>query len=226
MVITAECVEGSVGHCANTPTYVEPDVCGPWPGYVQVSYDKCCEFAGSTNCNDFTAPPTPSPTAAAAGTNLVQNPSFDDGTTGWSRRGGGVTIALDATEKHSGSQSLLVTNRNSRWKGMQKNMLGDLVAGSTYKIACWAKLNGEGSGAGFALGFQIKDDNGTRYPQVRGTISSEDWTKVEGEVTIAVTGTLTKLRLYTGGLDSGVEYWVDDFSVVSVSPETMFSEIA
>merc|ERR1711966_608702 len=102
----------------------------------------------------------------------------------------------------------------------------EIQDGRECKKTCWAKLNGEGSGAGFALGFQIKDDNGTRYPQVRGTISSEDWTKVEGEVTIAVTGTLTKLRLYTGGLDSGVEYWVDDFSVVSVSPETMFSEIA
>lgn len=246
MVITAECAEGSVGYCANTPTDVELDVCAPWPGYVQVSYDKCCDFAEPTNCNDFTAAPSHSPTTTApptttaspvtaaptnsptvaptyGGTNLVANSNFEDGTTRWRRNGGGVIYAVDDTEKHSGSQSLLVTNRDRGHKGVYQDMMGDLVAGTTYKIACWAKVKGEGSGAGFILGMKINRDY--RNFRARATINSEDWTKVEGVVTIDDI-TLTALHLWTGGLAAGVEYWVDDFFVVSVSSESMFSEIA
>ena len=218
--ITADCEEGSVGHCANIPTYVEPEVCAP--GFVQVSYDKCCESIGSVNCQDFTAPPTKSPTAAptfGSESNLVTNPGFEDETNGWSARGN-ANIEVDDTEKHSGFQSVLVTDRSATWKGITQNM-PHLLANSKYRVSCWTKLKGEVSSQRLSLGFQIEDDGGTHYNNVYGTINNETWTKVEGDITVDVAGALSEVWMYASGLDAGVEYWVDDFVVIErIAPPT------
>jgi len=217
--ISADCVEGSVsGHCANTPTYVEPEVCPS--GFIQVSYDKCCVSFGSKNCYDLTAPPTRSPTASpsfGSGSNVVFNPSFegDNGLANWYANSG--TVVIDDTEKHSGSQSALCKDRTASWMGVQQNMNGRLEANKTYSLSCWAKLKGNVADKIFRLSLRINDDNGPHYRQVSNTINNNSWTLVKGDITVDVTGTLAAVYMYAEGPEGGVEYWVDDFSAVLVS---------
>lgn len=214
--ISANCAEGSIsGHCANTPTYVEPELCPS--GYVQVSYDKCCVSPGSTDCYDPTPPPTTPPTPAptfGASSNLVLNPGFEDASNGlvnWYANSG--TVQVDSTEKYSGAQSVLCKDRTSTWMGVQQTMTGRIEANKRYRLSCWAKLRTSGS-ATLKLSMRIEDDNGPHWRNVNRSINNNSWTLVEGEIFVDVTGALTNLYLYAEGPAAGVEYWVDDFSVV------------
>jgi len=216
--ITADCVESSVsGHCAVTPTYVEPEVCPT--GYIQVSYDKCCTSAASTDCYDMTAPPTKSPTASptfGSNSNLVLNPGFENDSNGlanWYANSG--TAEINTAEKHSGDRSVLCKDRTATWMGVQQSMIGRLQADTRYHVSCWAKLRNAGS-ATLMLSLRIDDDNGPHWRSVSGNINNISWTKVEGEIFVGVTGTLTNIYMYAEGPATGVEYWVDDFSAVSV----------
>jgi len=216
--ITADCVESSVsGHCAVTPTYVEPEVCPT--GYIQVSYDKCCTSAASTDCYDMTAPPTKSPTASptfGSNSNLVLNPGFENANNGlehWYANSG--TAEIITAEKHSGDRSVLCKDRTATWMGVQQSMIGRLQANTRYRVSCWAKLKNSGS-ATLRLSLRIEDDNGPHWRNVSGNINNNSWKKVEGEIFVDVTGTLTNIYMYAEGPATGVEYWVDDFSAVLV----------
>lgn len=91
-----------------------------------------------------------------------------------------------------------------------------LDPGVTYRVSCWAMLKNSASDS-FKLTLKIEEDgNDTRYPGASGTIENSGWTKVEKDITVSVTGTLTSLDLYAEGPPAGVEYWVDDVSIVPV----------
>merc|ERR1712087_746764 len=102
---------------------------------------------------------------------------------------------------HSGSQSVLVTDRSTTWKGIKQNM-PDLIVNSKYGVSCWAKLKGEVSSQSLRLGFEIKDSAGKHWNNVYGTINNEEWIKIEGELIVDVTGTLTSVSIYAAGPDA------------------------
>ena len=223
--ITAEncSEEGSVSaYCTNTPSYIEPQVCPS--GYIQVSYDKCCVSIGSTDCYDFTAPPTSAPTESPTfdpNSNLISNPGFEDednGLANWyANSGNSETIEIDTTEKHSGAQSILTTQRTATWMAVQQNMSGRFQANATYRISCYAKLKGDVVSDNLSLTLKIVDDDGNHWKGVSTTINNNGWTLCGGDLTVDVIGTLSAVFLYAEGPGIGVEYWVDDFSVVLVS---------
>jgi hypothetical protein len=214
--IIADCTEGSIaGHCATTPTYVEPEVCPL--GYVQVSYDKCCVSVGSSDCYEMTPPPTSSPTPSptfGSSSNRVLNPGFEGGLTNWYANSG--TIQSEYTEVHSGTQSVLVKDRTLTWMGVQQTMIGRLDANRTYRVSCWAKLKNAASG-NLRLTLRIEDDDGPHWRGIGSTtINNSGWTFLDGDIFVDVVGTMTAIYLYAEGLAIGVEYWIDDVSAVLV----------
>jgi len=218
--IASDCTEGAVsGHCATSPSYVEPEVCPV--GYIQVSYDKCCVSEGSSDCYVPTLPPTTSPTPQPTfgqGDNLVKNPGFELGLTDWYANYGG-TIQIDSSQAHSGNQSILVTGRTSSWNGPEQDMRDRMFANKNYRILCWAKLKGTTtSSATLKLTLRMKDSlGGTKWPGVSNTINNQDWTLVQGDIAVTVPGTLTDIDLYAEGPAAGVEFYVDDVSAIEVA---------
>jgi len=207
--ITADCVQTSEGYCANTPEYVEPEVCPS--GYIQISYDKCCRSVGSNDCYDFTAPPTvaPTPMPTYDSSLVVLNPGFEDGLKHWSANG--ASIELDS-EHHSGTHSVLVKDRVSTWASVLQSVLGRLLPDQTYRISCFAKLKNAAS-ADLKMTLKVVDGSGTRYLQVcYEKINSSTWTECAGNIVFDVTGTLESLDLFAERPSAGVEYWVDDVS--------------
>jgi hypothetical protein len=216
--ITADCTDGdNNGHCDSTPSYVEPQVCPS--GYVQVSYDKCCVSPGSSDCYDATLPPTSPPTPQPTfhpDSNLVLNPGFEDDDLTYTWYANSGTIELNNTEAHSGYQSVLAKDRTATWNAPRQNMWGRLFAGNTYRVSCWAKLKGTTSSDRLKLTLEIVDDGIPKWPGVATTINNIDWTLVEGDILVDVVGELTGISLFAEGPAAGVEYWVDDVSVVAV----------
>ncbi len=142
-------------------------------------------------------------------TNILDNPGFESGTTGWSARGGG-SISTVTSPVHSGSYSGRAYGRTATWHGIQQNMMGKMVEGATYTVSGWVRTNNSASST-IHISFQQTDGNGTNYSwAANGTASNSGWTQISGSFTLNVTGTLTELLVYAEGPDSGIDIYLDD----------------
>ena len=151
--------------------------------------------------------------SASAATNLLTNPGFESGLTGWSQHGGG-RIAL-TTIHHTGSFGAYVYDRTQWYQGIRQSVLGVMQHGQTYRISAWVKLENAQSD-NFSITFQQTDDDGTRWIHaVDDTGYSDRWTQLIGYFTPNVAGTLTELLVYVEEPAVGVNFYVDDMVVES-----------
>lgn len=144
--------------------------------------------------------------------NILTNPGFESGTTGWAARGGSISAVTSPTP-HSGTYCGRAYNRTATWNGIQQNVLGKMVVGQTYTVSGWVRTSSSASST-LHISFAKTDDNGTTYAwAASGTASSSGWVYISGSYTLNVTGTLTALLAYVEGPDSGIDIYVDDASV-------------
>ncbi|MGA2070221.1 MAG: carbohydrate binding domain-containing protein [Sedimentisphaerales bacterium] len=160
------------------------------------------------------------PAQVPAGENILTNPGFESGTTGWS--GFGCSITTSSTIKRSGSYSGKAYSRTGTWNGLQQDMLGKMESGKTYTISGWMMLEGAGSGGDtIKATVRQKDsrDGNDHYFLVNQTTGyNGTWTLVSGSFTLNVVGTLQSLYLYFEGPASGVVYYLDDANVLAPDP--------
>ena len=62
---------------------------------------------------------------APAQTNLLINPGFELGTTGWSVYGSS-SISASSIQPHTGTRCLLIQSRKNTWDGTSQSLLGVL----------------------------------------------------------------------------------------------------
>merc|ERR1712085_127114 len=86
--------------------------------------------------------PTNSPTKNPVATlNVVANPGFENTSlTPWHANFNSGEVTLDASQSHSGYQSVLVTGRTAGWNGVEQSLYNRLEAGVQYQLSCWVKL--------------------------------------------------------------------------------------
>lgn len=153
----------------------------------------------------------------AYGENLVTNPDFEDGTSGWSSRG--CSIESIDSPVHSGSGAAKVFDRTEGWQGIKQDMVDKMKDGKTYKVSVWAKLADAGSET-VIISFEQHDDNGTNYHNAaRASVTDSEWVEISGEFNLQVSGTLSVLDIYLEGPDAGVSFYIDDASVTEVGSE-------
>jgi len=158
---------------------------------------------------------------AAVAENILTNPGFESGTTGWF--GIGCNFTTSTTVYRSGSRSGYANNRTNTWSSIRQSMLGKMQAGKTYLISGWMKLEGVSS-SNINVTVVKTDGSGTSYTWVAWTTGYDNqWTKLDGSYTVNVTGTLTELAIYFEGPAAGVNYYLDD---VNVSEEGDWKEEA
>jgi hypothetical protein len=81
-----------------------------------------------------------------------------------------------------------------------------MVDGKTYQVSGWVRLDNAPSDE-VAISFEQQDDSGTKYIGVaRGIATDTAWTKLSGEFTLNVTGTLSVLDVYFEGPAPGVNF--------------------
>lgn len=141
-------------------------------------------------------------------TNLIANPGFEAGITGWSTWG--AAISATTLHAHTGAQSALVTNRTATWQGAVYDLTSQAVSGKTYDASIWAMV---GAGADQPVNFtaQIVCDGVTTYNWIgSGTANASTWTQVSGTFTVPACTTLGGVVVYAEGPAAGVELFVDD----------------
>ncbi len=148
---------------------------------------------------------------------LLINPGFEGGTTtGWFNFGGSSKITVTNETSHTGTSSLLITDRTETWQGVAQDLISVMKPGLTYEVSAWFKLKNKAADAG-RINIKRTDDRGDNYTWVDSkTISDEEWTCISGLYELNVTGALKTLQLYTEGPGPGVEYYVDNVVVREV----------
>ncbi len=144
-------------------------------------------------------------------TNLLTNPGFEDGATGWAGRN--CPFSTSTSEKHSGSQSGRAYSRTDTWQGIKQSLLGKMENGKTYQISGWVKLENAAS-ANVSLTVAQADSADTNYIHVAGGVGNDsNWVPLSGNFTLNFTGELGTLDVYFEGPAAGVNFYVDDVNV-------------
>lgn len=143
--------------------------------------------------------------------NLVSNSGFETGIQGWSSWGG--LLSASSAQAHSGSNSILLSNRSGTWQGPLYDLLNQVVAGSSYQISAWGRIAGSMADT---LNITVKtacDDGSETYHQVASvTASDSDWTQLEGTLSLPSCN-LTQVFLYFDGPAIEADIFIDDVFV-------------
>jgi GH35 family endo-1,4-beta-xylanase len=150
--------------------------------------------------------------------NLFTNPGFESGAKGWNGSGGAVFTA-PATQPHTGARSAYLARRTAAWNGIVQSMTGVLQNTNTYHVSAWVRIE-NATDQPVQITLQKKDAGGQTCTSVASTTvaASNSWTQLAGSFTLNITGKLADLTIYIEGPAAGVNFFVDDFSVVKLPP--------
>ncbi len=144
----------------------------------------------------------------AAGSGLIVNGSFDDGTTGWFGFGGATLAAV--SNPACGGLAAAVTGRTQTYHGPAQSLIGRVAAGETIGLSAWVRVAGAPSAA---LKMTLKTTAGgqSTYAQIAAATAIDTaWTRLSGSAVANWTGELTELTAYVEGAPAGVDIFVDN----------------
>ncbi len=151
---------------------------------------------------------------ASAAENLLTNPGFESGIYGWSNMG--CTLTAPTNVSRSGTRSGYATKRTATWNGIAQSLkINKMVAGKTYNVSGWIRLeNAPGGSNPIAITISKTDDSGTSYTHlVSSTGYNGQWVQLAGHYTLSVSGTLAALDMYFEYPAADVNYYLDDVNV-------------
>jgi RNA polymerase sigma factor (sigma-70 family) len=145
--------------------------------------------------------------------NLVQNGGFEEGIVPWTDTKGTLTVTRNVS--HSGTSAALVSSRVATYAGpIQQVPVETFQSGSRHVCSAWVRVQ-NGSPQPVQITIRYDDDKGTHYViGARGKAYGDQWTLVRGEFAITPAGSLTFVDLFLEGPAVGVDFLVDDVSVL------------
>ncbi len=167
---------------------------------------------------------TPKPSATSRPTEapkVLKEYDFEDGTTqGWMPRGeASVSVATDVV--HSGSYSLLATDRKAGWQGATVDVTGLLEAGCTYEIGGYVRLAEGEPASRVVITMQRTPVGGeTKYdwiaPSAEKGVTDAGWVHLQGQYSYS--GEVSELLLYVESPDAAlVDFYIDDITITCLS---------
>jgi len=145
-------------------------------------------------------------------TNLLTDGTFESSQGSWFTWGSG-TLAVTAARAHSGSKSLLFSNRTGNGP-IARSLMGIVQPGKSYTVSMWTSIGGAASAQvnmTSALGCNGTDS----YAWIVNptTVADGAWVKMTGTLNVPNCN-LTNALVYLEGPGAGVDMYVDD-AVVS-----------
>ena len=157
--------------------------------------------------DDVAVRPQPEP----RGPNLVTNPGFETGTSGWYAWSG--TLSATTAQAHGGAESGVVTDRSATWNGPVYSLLSAVTPGATYAASAWARIDGAASDSVYMTLKMTCSGSADVYQQIAsGTATNASWVQLNGTFTVPPC-LLTDFEMYLEGPAAGEDLYVDDVSV-------------
>lgn len=177
--------------------------------------------AGTGGLSGSAGTHTGDPDAGAnAANNLLDNGSFEAGTSGWSAVFGGV-LSASSLHAHSGSQSARVTERTETYHGVHYDVAGVVQLGATYLVSAFALLDGAASDTVRLTARFRCEGQADQYRQIdSATGNDSSWTELSGQLAIpsAFECAVTSVLVYVEGPAAGVDLYVDDVHMEQSAP--------
>ena len=155
--------------------------------------------------------------------NIIQNGGFECGLTPWYAWSG--LINTTTTIAHSGTSSIIASDRQQTYLGPVQDLTAVMVAGQNYGGSAWATVGMLDDGGApspqtvnMTLKFECQGDTQATYLQV-GSVTGVlpgTWTEVGGTFALpstCVAAAGTKVELYVEGPDIDINLYVDDVVV-------------
>jgi O-glycosyl hydrolase len=151
--------------------------------------------------------------------NILVNPDFESGTTGWVARSCSITTVTSSPTPYSGTRCARAYSRTATWNGIQQDIKDKVAVGQTYQISGRVRTSTSVSST-VKISIQKTDNGTTTYATVAsGTASSSGWVLLSGSYTVPeVDVTRTELYVYFEGPASGIDIYVDDANVFGEVP--------
>ncbi|WP_419488024.1 carbohydrate binding domain-containing protein [Chryseobacterium bernardetii] len=165
-------------------------------------------------------------TAFANAQNLINNPGFENGTTGWTATNPGSGAAyylptVTTTDPHGGINSVQY-NAATATTGFEQEI--PVTAGTAYTVSFWYKATGDNTDARIWANYldasngAIYQNSNTASDPLRGPNNgylpaSASWTQYS--VTVTAPANVVKLRLQVRAYNNSTLVAFDDFSVVA-----------
>lgn len=156
---------------------------------------------------------------AAFGGELLTNPDFESGTTGWF--GSSCSISAETSRVLSGSGAMYVHNRSLPWEAGRQDIASALTASGpgSYSLRAYAMDAVTGSIARLRVRLKYGGINYYLGPNI--SIGTNSWTELSTVLSLNWTGTLELAQFYVANSDSNTAYYIDDCSLwIEGSPPT------
>ena len=159
---------------------------------------------------------------APAGTNLLSNGGFEDGTNHWSAMGSGV-LNVQSGGAFAGSQYVTVSNRTHASDGVSQDIGSAVSNGATYHVEARVKQGSSDAVPDARLTVTV-----WYRPSLLSSVTSSSWstpatsvgtawTLVQGDLPVSWTGTLVGANVRVDTVSSTGTFDVDNVSVTSGS---------
>jgi len=141
-------------------------------------------------------------------TNLLSDGSFESAQGSWFTWGSGA-LAVTATRAHSGSKSLLFSNRTGNGP-IARSLMGIVQPGKSYQVSMWTSIGGAAS-AQVNMTQAIGCDGSDSYAWLVSPVTVADgaWVKLSGTLNVPNCN-LTNALVYLEGPGAGVDMYLDD----------------
>ncbi|HKV41110.1 MAG TPA: endo-1,4-beta-xylanase, partial [Blastocatellia bacterium] len=157
------------------------------------------------------AGPPPNTTGASA--------DFETGTAqGWFPRIGSEVLTVTSADQHSGTFSLLTTNRTATFTGPAFDVTNVMFNGSQYRVSLWAKLAPGEASTQLRVSLQRNIGTTTTFHTVVGntTVTANQWVNLKINYNVALAN--QKLTLYVESATGTPSFYIDDFTITFIPP--------
>jgi endo-1,4-beta-xylanase len=152
---------------------------------------------------------------------------FEDGALdGWTPRIGEEILTVTSADGHSGSFSLLITNRQHAYSGPSIDATGKMCNGSRYRLSLWAKLAPEEPDAQLRLSLQRSLGGTVSFNTLAGNtiVTANEWVQLTAITDFGFD--YDTLALYVESASGTPSFYIDDFDLTFIPPPQIESDLA
>jgi endo-1,4-beta-xylanase len=144
---------------------------------------------------------------------------------GWSARIGPETVTVSSADKHTGTYSLLTTNRQAAFHGCKINVTDAMANGSRYRVSVWAKLAPGATATNLRVSLERTLGANTTFHTVvpNTSVTSGAWVRLSTDYNYTLNH--NALRLYVESDGGTSSFYIDDFELALIPPLTIETEI-
>ncbi len=181
--------------------------------YVQTQSGNASYYIDTVSIVQVAPPPGPPANTSGASATFESNTLE-----GWSSRTGVEVVANSTDDAHSGTHSLLTTNRTAAFRGPAFNVTNVMFNGSRYVVSVWAKLAPGQADSQLRVSLQRNAGTITTFHTVVGNtnVTANAWVRLQATYDVALAN--SSLTMYVESNGGTSSFYIDDFSITFVQP--------